>query len=79
MLAINETERAKLSASHALTTDSEGREVLVGLDHEESLHYVEYCYARIPGSHRSSDTSNHYILLGQKHEQARLALIAGGG
>lgn len=76
MLNISETERAKLYASHALTTDAEGHEVMVGLSHEESLHYVEYCYARIPGSHRSSDTSNHYISLRDKHEDARLKHIA---
>ena len=74
MLNINESERTKLAASQALTKDAEGREVLVGLNHEESQLYCEYCYARVPGSHRSSDTSNHYLLLGEKHETARLKL-----
>jgi hypothetical protein len=77
MLTIPASERAILTENGGLSKDAEGREVLIGLSYEESLHYCEYAYDRMTGSHRSSDTSNHYLKLREQHETARLRAQSG--
>jgi hypothetical protein len=71
-------ERATLTALRAITTDEQGREVLVGLTFEETAFYM----ARVRrGPPTLPDLVGHqkYLELDKKHELARLQASREGG
>ena len=74
MIDFGKDERAYLMEMRALTTDSCGQEIFVGLTHEESIFYANYSRDSLRGT-ASPDDSEKYLALNQKHEIARLAVI----
>jgi hypothetical protein len=73
MFAFTDEERAQLSEFRAITTDEQGREVLVGLTLEETAFYMAHVKRRpiIP----DREGRKRYIELDKKHELARLAVL----
>jgi hypothetical protein len=76
---ISDGERAFLVEMRSLTTDAEGREVLVGLSFEETEFYLAHARARLspdyirPADH--SARSERYLALHDKHEFERLQVL----
>jgi hypothetical protein len=68
-------ERAFLTEIRAITTDSEDREVLVGLTHEETVEYMTHARKFLAGD-RDGDGTTNYLELHGKHERARLEGLA---
>ena len=72
-------ERIGLIEDRALAVDPEGREVLVGLTHYETVIFMEYRRAwvreRLAGIHRSEEQRERHRVYSEKHELARLAVI----
>ena len=69
---IGDAFRAYMEVTRALSTDIEGREVLVGLSVEETKDYLEML-------DRKSDNfteDERFTALHKKHELARLAVIS---
>jgi hypothetical protein len=62
-------ERAYLAEIRALTTDNEGREVLVGLTREETIAYMEHIRGQ-------SDDNATFLRLNDKHERSRIAVVS---
>lgn len=78
MTDFTDSERAYLNEMRALTTDSQGREVLVGLTAEETEFYRKYAKERLAGTggaDRRAD-GNRYLELHEKRERARFAVLA---
>ena len=71
---LTDSERAHLREMRALSTDLQGREVLVGLSFEETVFYVAYGRDRVKGISRPDD-GEKYIELHDKHERARLSVL----
>jgi hypothetical protein len=78
---LTNNERAYLQELRSLSTDSEGREVYIGLSHEESEEYRVLVQAlddhrsfqgRMEDHQRARD---HYVKLDDKHEAARFQLL----
>jgi hypothetical protein len=74
MSIFTDADRAYLAEMRSITTDSQGREVLVGLTWEETAFYMEYARQRINGTHRQDD-GGRYFELHEKHEFARLSVL----
>lgn len=74
MSIFNDAERNFLNEISALSTDSKGREILVGLTIEETIFYMEYAQKRIQG-HHDSQNRDRYLELHDKHERARFAVL----
>lgn len=68
-------ERAYLLEMRALATDEQGRDVLVGLTHEETEAYLDYARSRLRGNHNPACSGEDYLRLHEKHEIARLAVL----
>lgn len=71
-------DRAFLTEMRAISTDSNGREVLVGLTADETDWYFAYCDRRISGAHRGpnySDDPDRFLALDDEHERARLEVL----
>lgn len=64
-------ERAFLTEISAIASDSEGREVLVGLTHQETIEYMTHARRFLAGD-RDRDSTANYLELHRKHERARL-------
>jgi len=73
-LALTDEQRAHLTEMRALTTDEQGREVLVGLTHAETVFYLEYGRRRIAGE-RSTKDRERYLELHEQHERARQQIL----
>ena len=71
-------ERATLTAFRALTTDEQGREVLVGLTFEETAFYMARV-RRGPPTIPDLVSQEKYLELDKKHELARLQASREGG
>jgi len=69
-----DAERDVLNEMRALSTDSEGREILVGLTIEETVFCMEYVRNRMQG-HNDSQNGARYLELHEKHECARFAVL----
>lgn len=69
-------ERAYLEDMRMLSTNSEGREVFIGLTAEESAEF--YKFTRIEAIERSktSEERDRYLELHEKHEAARMQIVA---
>ena len=76
MFSFSDDERAYLTEMRGITTDSSGREILVGLTLDETAFYIEYARASILGLSRDQEQSDRYLELHEKHERARLAILA---
>lgn len=74
MYEFTDGERAYLAEMRALTTDVEGREVLVGLTAEETAVYMAHSRARLAGKPFRAG-SKKYLGLREKHERARLEVL----
>lgn len=68
-----DTERAYLSEMRALTTDSQGREHLVGLTLDETALYMRCVRDR--SRKGSREDTKRFVQLHDKHELARLQVI----
>lgn len=75
MFAFTDEERATLTEFRAITTDEQGREVLVGLTLEETAFYVAHVKQRRTNPDRVAQ--KRYLELDKKHERARLSVIGG--
>ena len=77
MTTFTDADRVYLNEMRALTTNSEGEEVLVGLTHQETKFFMEFSNKRLSGSQRSSDEDrDRYLNLNEKHEKERLSILA---
>ena len=74
MFKFTEDERAAHSSTRALSTDASGREVLAGLDYEETTWYVQYLRTHGNGQHAAESTSR-FLELHDRHEIARMQVI----
>lgn len=72
--AFTGSERAYLKEIRALSTDSQGREVLVGLTFDETVFYVTYIREQA-NDIRSRDDNDKYLELHEKHERARITVL----
>ena len=74
MCEFTEVERQYLTETRSLTWDQKGREVLVGLNEEESASLMAH-RRRFSAGNTLSDTVTLglWLELAEKHEQARIA------
>jgi hypothetical protein len=74
---ILDSERAYLLEMRSLSTDAEGREVLVGLNFEETAFYM--AHVRVALNHKRSadheEQAERYLRLHDKHEVARFQVL----
>lgn len=75
MFSFTDSERTYLSDLRAITTDTAGREHLIGLDLAETAEYMEFVRGTRKASGGTAD-GERYIELDDKHEAARVAVIA---
>jgi hypothetical protein len=64
-----------LTEMRGISTDTQGREILVGLTHDESQEYVVYLNARLANRQTSIEAGDRYVELNNKYESARLAVL----
>lgn len=76
MPIFTDADRAFLTEIRAITTNSEGLEVLVGLTFEETEFYMKFTNQGSSESFSNEDTER-YLELHEKHESARLGVLAG--
>jgi hypothetical protein len=77
MFKFSDSERAWHSEMRGLATDEQGREVLVGLTMDETIFYTTYSRTRAAGDpDRDPDNRGRFLKLRQKHEVARIQVIA---
>lgn len=74
MFKFTDDERCYLNEMRAITTDTTGNEVLVGLNLEETKWYMKYSRDFLSGN-QSSKNKNYYLELHEKHEKARLEIL----
>ena len=72
-LDLTPDERAYMAELRMLTTDSRGTEVVVGLNRDESIRYIESSRAYLSGDRQGSNAE--YLALHEKHERVRLAVV----
>ena len=75
MFEFTESERAYLTEMQAIVTDEHGREVLVGLTYEETTAFMSHRRKFVMGP-RDHDFREEFLKLHDKHEKARLRLLA---
>lgn len=72
----SEAERVYLKEMRAISSDSQGREILCGLTREETLFYMAHSRAFVSGNRdRDRDNRDEYLKLHDKHELARLEIL----
>lgn len=77
MLEFQPDARAYLSKIRALSTDKDDKVVFVGLTAKESVWYANYVEDSFSGTaDRTNDSQEKYLELMDRHEEARLAVIA---
>lgn len=76
MLDINDADRAYLNELRALSTDSFGNEIFVGLTLEESIRFAVLSKRGLMSGNRSFDDGEEYLALHDKHEMARMRVLA---
>jgi hypothetical protein len=80
-MPIKESSRPFMEEMRMLAMDSEGREVLVGLDHAETEWYLAYSDARSGGPHATKAVHDQtidrqrYLELHDRHELLRRQFI----
>jgi len=73
MLKLTEGEQNYLLEMRALSTDSQGRDIFVGLTSEES---ERYHFLSNPLRHGTYEENEEYLSLNAKHENARHQVLA---
>jgi hypothetical protein len=73
-----DANRAHFQEMRALAVDRAGNEHLVGLTIEETAFYLNYAATRAAGGFTSSDDSDHYLALHDRHERALRCSGRGG-
>lgn len=68
MLKLTEGEKRYLLEMRALSTDSQGKDIFVGLTSDES---VRYHFLSNPHRHGTYEENEEYLALNEKHEIAR--------
>ncbi len=77
MLEFQPGARAYLSKIRALSADQDDKVVFVGLTAKESVWYANYVQDSFSGNaDRSHGSQEKYLALMDRHEEARLAVIA---
>jgi hypothetical protein len=71
-LKLSTTERDHLEWNRGLTTDSDGDEILRGLNLAESVEYLDLTKRERPGDAKSRD---RFLELHSRHEFARRSVI----
>jgi hypothetical protein len=74
MFEFTEAERVRLTEMFAITKDSQGREVLVGLSLDETAIYMALHRKFRTGEH-DSEGGEVYLKLHDKHERERFKVI----
>lgn len=74
MFTFTEAERVYLTEMRAITKDSQGREILVGLTLDETTVYMDFVRKSRTGEHDCGD-AEVYLRLNEKHERARFAVL----
>ena len=59
----------------AITTDAQGREILVGLSLDETTTYLKLSRDLLTADGGDTDDSDTYLTLHDKHERARLEVL----
>jgi len=72
MLNLTDAERAFLLDLRALSTDSSGNEIYVGLSLRES---ERYRFLSDPLRHSTFEEKDEYLALNDKHERVRLQIL----
>lgn len=75
MTTFTDDERAYLTEMRAITTNAQGREILVGLTPEETEFYIAYSRDLSGDSHNTTN-SGRYLELHDKHEAERFGILA---
>lgn len=76
MFEFTEAERIYLTPMYALARDEQGKEVLVGLTVGETVYLMEHRRNFGQGiRERDPDRKDKALVLGRKHEAARLRVI----
>ena len=73
---MTDERRAHLLEMRALSTDTAGNEILVGLTVEQSIYVLQYGPDRLRGNRHTSDERDKYLVLHEKHEIARLQVLS---
>lgn len=76
MLDISDADRAYLKELRALSTDALGNEVFVGLTLEESIRFALLSKRGLMSGNRSFEDGEEYLTLQDKHEIARMRVLA---
>lgn len=74
MFTFTDAERIYYREMRALSTDAQGREILVGLSFEETQALMEHRRKFLTGN-RDRDNQRYFMQLRDKHELARLAVL----
>lgn len=78
MLKLQPDARAYLKEIRALSTDSEGNDLFVGLTAKESAWYHNYLRESFSGTaDRAEQSEQKYLALHDKHEEMRRTVLAG--
>ncbi|UUC49148.1 hypothetical protein NOX82_25190 [Pseudomonas citronellolis] len=76
MLDISDADRAYLNELRALSIDSLGNEIFVGLTLEESNRFAVLSKRGLMSGDRRFDDGEEYLTLHDKHEMARMRVLA---
>ena len=74
MLDLSDSEREQLTEMRALSYDSDGREVFIGLTQEETIRYLQH-RRKFRTGQRDREARAEYLQLHDKHERARLQVL----
>ena len=76
MFELSDSDREYFTEMRALTRDTQGREVLVGLTFEETVEYVTYSKSSMSGKTTyDPEARDHYLELHDKHQRARFQVL----
>jgi hypothetical protein len=74
MFSFTDNERASLSELSAISKDTSGSEILIGLTREETVFYMNFTRQFLAGEHNYHNTGR-YLNLHDKYEAARLRAL----
>ena len=77
MTTFTDADRIYLNEMRAITTNTKGEEILVGLTLQQTEFYMEFSNRSLTSNQRTSDEDrNRYLDLNEKHEKERLSILA---
>ena len=74
-LPLSEDDRFNLERNHAICTDPDGKETLVGLTRDESTWLLAFVN-RSSADKPNAEVRDQYLHLYERHERARLSALA---